>query len=115
MEVIEKTIQINRPRILNNTKKSSFYDWGLYMAEYVDVLNKQLCELFSEAFDYFCKKENKLVGRESWLGHRESIKPNKTQYIYDFWNMENIEEFSFGFHSTKGEAIGQLIVNIEWI
>jgi len=86
---------------------------GNYIKEYVEVLDKQLCKLFSNAFKYFCDKENKLVGRDSWLGNH--IKPNKQLYIYDFWEMENIEEFSFGFNSTRGKDIGKLVIDIKWV
>jgi len=105
MEIINQTIL---------KQKCSFKDWGIYREEYVDVLGKQLCKLFSNAHEHFCKQEGKLIGRDSWMGHERTIKPNKTEYIYEFWNMENIEEFSFGFHSTKGEIIGKLIVDIKW-
>ena len=114
MEILKETIIIKRPEILDNQERC-FKDWGKYQEEYVNVLDNQICKLFSNAYRYFCKKENKLVGRESLLGHKETIKSTKTQYIYDFWNMENIEEFSFGFHSTKGEIIGRLIVNIKLV
>ena len=113
METIKQTILINKPKILDG-QQHSFHDWGQYIKEYVEVLDKQLCEIFSSTFKYFCDKENKLVGRDSWLGHRESIRPNKQLYIYDFWEMENIEEFSFGFHSTRGKGIGRLVVDIKW-
>jgi hypothetical protein len=113
METIRQTILMRRPRILDKTERS-FKDYADYKDEYVDVLEKQLCELFSNAYEYFCKKENKLVGRESWLGQRERIKPNKTIYTYDFWKMENIEEFSFGFKSTKGKNIGRLVIDVKW-
>ena len=112
METIRQTILINKPKILDN-KEHSFYDWGNYIKEYVEVLDKQLCELFSNAFKYFCDKENKLVGIDSWLENH--IRPNKQLYIYDFWEMENIEEFSFGFHSTRGKDIGRLVVDIKWM
>lgn len=113
METIRQTIIINKPKILDG-REHSFHDWGQYMKEYVDVLENQLCNFFSNAHEYFCKKENKLVGRESWMGQRESIKPNKTIYTYDFWELENIEEFSFGFRSTRGKDIGRLVVDIKW-
>jgi hypothetical protein len=113
METLRRTIIIKRPKILD-IENRSFKDWGNYRKEYVEVLDKQLCELFSNAHEYFCNKENKLVGRDSWLGHENTIKPTKNLYIYEFWNMENIEEFSFGFHSTKGEVIGKLVVDIKW-
>lgn len=112
METIRQTILMRRPRILEKTERS-FKDWGDYKEEFVNVLDKQLCELFSNAYNYFCEKENKLVGRDSWLGHERTIKPDKTVYIYDFWEMKNIEEFSFGFHSTRGKDIGRLVVDVK--
>lgn len=115
MEIIEKVIKISKPSILDRAERT-FKDWGEYSQTYVNVLDKQLCSLFSDTFDYFCKKENKLVGRDSWLGHREgNIKMNKKQYEYEFWELENIEEFSFGFKSTRGNVIGKLVVNIEYV
>jgi len=114
LETIRQTILINKPKILES-KSHSFHDWGEYINDYVDVLEKQLCELFSNTHKHFCDKENKLVGRDSWLGHRRCIKPNKQLYIYNFWEMENIEEFSFGFHSSRGENIGRLVVDIKWV
>jgi len=112
LETIRQTIIINKPKILES-KPHSFHDWGEYINDYVDVLEKQLCELFSIAHKYFCDKENKLVGRDSWMGNY--IRLNKQLYIYDFWEMENIEEFSFGFNSTRGKDIGKLVVDIKWI